>query len=97
MDNQLKITLYRIAQEQFSNIIKYSQAQLVHIAIITTDSSTKMIIIDDGIGIDNSKKSSGIGLRNILARLSVIHGTAVIRTAPAEGFMLEIKVPSNKY
>ena len=93
MDDQHKITFYRIAQEQCSNIIKYSKATLVNIKISSTYNAIKMIIEDDGNGMEKNQKTKGIGLSNIKGRLSILNGTATIKTAPGEGFTLEIRIP----
>jgi two-component system NarL family sensor kinase len=52
-----------------------------------------MIIEDDGTGMEKNQKTKGIGLSNIKGRLSILNGTATIKTAPGEGFTLEIRVP----
>jgi len=93
LDKEKKIAIYRIAQEQCTNIVKYSKATEVNISISNTDKNFKMIIADNGIGMERGKKTTGIGLRNINSRLSVFNGTASITTAPGKGFSLEIKIP----
>ena len=50
LEEDQKLAIYRIAQEQCANIIKYAQAQLVDISLTTSDDCFKMIIADDGIG-----------------------------------------------
>jgi PAS domain S-box-containing protein len=93
LDNPRKLTVYRIAQEQCTNIVKYAKAGLVTITLITKDNLFKMTIADDGLGTEKGKKTEGIGLRNIKGRLSIFNGTATITTAPGKGFALEIVMP----
>ncbi len=88
-----KIAIYRIAQEQCTNIVKYAAASIVNISISNTGRLFKMTIVDDGSGMDLSKSTQGIGLRNINSRLSVLKGKASIITAPGKGFILEIEFP----
>ena len=88
-----KLTIYRIAQEQCSNIVKYARARLVNISLSTSDDCFKMIIADDGIGMETNKQTKGIGLKNIKGRLSIFNGTVNIKTAPGKGFALEITMP----
>ena len=88
-----KISIYRIAQEQCTNIVKYAAASIVNISISNTGRLFKMTIADDGSGMDLSKSTQGIGLRNINSRLSVLKGKASIITAPGKGFILEIEFP----
>jgi len=92
---RIKLPVYRIAQEQCSNIIKYSEARTVNIFMETSDDYFKMIIADDGIGMETNKKTTGIGLKNIQGRLSILNGKASILTAPGKGFTLVITIPLN--
>jgi len=88
-----KLAVYRVAQEQCTNITKYAEAGAVTISLSTDSGSFKMTIADNGAGMDSNEKTTGIGLRNISGRLSVFNGTARIKTAPGEGFVLEIEIP----
>lgn len=93
LPDELKLALYRVAQEQCTNIIKYSQAEQVIISLATKKDNFFMRIADDGHGTDPKKVTHGIGLKNISSRLSVFGGTISIDTAPEQGFALEIEIP----
>jgi signal transduction histidine kinase len=96
LEEDQKLAIYRIAQEQCANIIKYAKAQLVDISLSTYDECFKMIIADDGIGMEANKPTKGIGLKNIKGRLSIFNGTVTIKSAPGKGFALEITMPLKK-
>jgi two-component system, NarL family, sensor histidine kinase UhpB len=96
LDGQQKLAVYRIAQEQCTNIVKYAKARLVNISLSTTDDLFKMIITDDGVGMETDKKTDGIGVRNIKGRLSIFNGAVNINSAPGKGFTLEITIPFKK-
>ncbi len=96
LDSARKINIYRIAQEQCTNIIKYSLATAVRLELINSEEGFRMIIADNGVGMDETKKSTGIGLRNINGRLSLFNGNSRIITAPGKGFTLEISMPLAK-
>jgi len=93
LDKEKKIAIYRIGQEQCTNIVKYAKAQHVNISLSTANNVFKMIIADDGLGMKEGKKTAGIGLRNINSRLSIFNGKANTITAPGKGFTLEIEIP----
>lgn len=97
LNTNQKLTFYRIAQEQCANIIKYSNASNVEINITTKDDKVNLIIIDNGQGMDASKKVNGIGLRNINSRLSIYNGSSEIKTAPGKGFTLVVHLPVQKH
>jgi PAS domain S-box-containing protein len=88
-----KLTVYRIAQEQCTNIVKYSKATEAIIALVFTDDIFTMSIRDNGQGMEKDKATKGIGLRNINGRLSIFNGISAIITAPGKGFELKIRFP----
>lgn len=92
-DNKIKLTLYRIIQEQLNNILKYSKAPGASIVLQVTKDKYRLIISDSGVGFDTSKKHKGIGLRNIESRVEVHSGNMEIISAPGEGCMLKIEIP----
>lgn len=93
LTDEMKLALYRVAQEQCTNIIKYAGAEQVVISLATKKNYFYMRIADDGHGTDPKKVTHGIGLKNISSRLSVFSGTISIDTAPGQGFALEIEIP----
>jgi len=92
LDSDRKFNIYRIAQEQCTNIVKYAEATSVNITLRTDDSTFTMTISDNGKGAADFNKG-GVGLRNIKGRLALFDGTIKIVTAPGQGFTLEIIIP----
>lgn len=90
LSEKLKLTVFRIIQEQFNNILKYSKASFVLLKIIQDDQYLSLIIKDNGIGFDTSKKPTGIGLMNIKARASLFNGEVNICSSPGQGFELSV-------
>ncbi len=93
LTKEKKISIYRIVQEQCTNIVKYAKASKANIVIGNDDKVFNMIISDNGVGMEKGKQTIGIGLRNINSRLSIFHGKANIITSPGKGFTLEIELP----
>ncbi len=93
IDAAKKLAIYRIAQEQCSNILKYAKASEVTIYIEYSESQLKMSISDNGQGMNESNKSTGIGLRNIAARVSVFNGSLSIHSKPGQGFQIVVTIP----
>ncbi|MFT3934589.1 MAG: PAS domain-containing protein [Chitinophagaceae bacterium] len=93
LEDKYKLPVYRIAQEQCSNIVKYAKASNVTIQLYTIENVLKMIISDDGEGAALTEKITGIGLRNIRGRLSILNGSSSITTSPGKGFTLDISIP----
>jgi PAS domain S-box-containing protein len=93
LSDERKINIYRIAQEQCTNIVKYSKATEVNLTIATNVNEFSMSITDNGVGMDSNKSTEGIGLKNINGRLSIFNGTSKIITSMGKGFTLEITIP----
>lgn len=91
----IKINLYRIAQEQMSNIIKHAQAKAVHIVLRQEDGMIRLSITDNGKGFDTQRQSNGIGLENIRRRAKLFGGNFHLQTAPGEGCELTVEIPVN--
>ena len=93
LTDQQKLTLYRIVQEQCTNIVRHAGAASVMLSLETAAESLQMHISDDGRGARPDKYADGIGLKNIRSRLSVHEGDAQILTAPGKGFSLRVSIP----
>src|SRR5690606_21392876 len=75
LNEQQKLTIYRIIQEQCTNIVKHAKAGFVRIKLQTTRQAFTLVISDNGVGLKHADQAEGIGLKNIKGRLSVFNGT----------------------
>ena len=89
----VKETLYRIIQEQLSNIYKHAKADEINIAITNDKSLVTLVVNDNGIGFDMRQKSKGIGISNIFNRIESCNGTVELISAPGDGCTLLAKIP----
>ncbi len=85
MPDKLKLSIYRIVQEQLNNIHKYAKAKNVYITLCCDNKTIVLYIKDDGIGFDTAKKYEGVGLMNIKTRASLYNGKVTINSAPDKG------------
>lgn len=90
LSDKMQLTIYRIVQEQFNNIIKYAKASTVVLKLVQEGTRVNLVIRDDGQGANLSNKSDGVGLMNIRTRASLFNGEVAIKTAPGKGFELMI-------
>ena len=93
IEENKKILIYRIVQEQINNIIKYSNAEQVAVCVREVNNCLVLNIKDDGVGFDATKKAKGIGLRNIETRLEMVNGNMRLITAVGKGCEMLISVP----
>ena len=85
LNNEQKLMIYRIVQEQLNNIIKYAEAKNVFISIEIDHPGVIIKIKDDGVGFDPTNLESGIGLKNIRGRLNLFNGKLSIISAHGRG------------
>jgi two-component system sensor histidine kinase UhpB len=90
---KLKLTIYRIVQEQLNNILKYSRAGHVFLELAQTNGELILRIKDDGIGFDTTKKAKGVGLLNITTRAELHNGVVQILSEPGHGCLLIVSFP----
>ena len=93
ISKNLKLTIFRIAQEQLNNVIKHAQAKNAVIKIQETDEVIEMSLTDDGLGFNTQLKRNGVGLRNIMSRAEVNNGIVSLVSKPGEGCQLIVKFP----
>jgi signal transduction histidine kinase len=96
LSEKMKLAIYRIIQEHFSNINKYANARTIMVKLFVHSNQLRLTIKDDGIGFDTSKNSKGVGLTNIKTRASLHNGEVKILSAPGLGCMLEVNFPLRK-
>jgi len=93
LSKSLKITLYRILQEQLKNIIQYSKATEITIELRSANNQVVLSVTDNGIGFDANAVKQGIGLSNIYERVRLYDGTVDLDTAPGNGCRMTINIP----
>ncbi len=90
-----KINLYRIIQESFQNINKYSNAKTVLFTFEYLDNKLKITILDDGSGFDTKKASKGIGIKNMNDRAKLINAIYKIESELNKGTKTQIILEIN--
>jgi PAS domain S-box-containing protein len=92
----IKLTVFRIVQEQLNNISKYANATQVTITISNDTKEVCLNICDNGIGFNTKEKRAGVGLTNIYNRAESYNGTVEIKSAPGQGCNLQLRIPLNQ-
>jgi signal transduction histidine kinase len=93
VDSMAKINFYRILQEAFQNINKHSNAKTVTVLFEKEQNLIRLKIEDDGVGFVYSKKRNGIGLQNMLSRITSTGGTMSVITNTGDGTNLIFELP----
>lgn len=98
LPDEIKTTLFRVAQEALTNIERHAQATHVTLSLTAEDGAVELTITDNGKGFSiphmNRKNSlsAGIGLRNMQERLAHHNGELTL-TSSAEGTTVQARLP----
>jgi PAS domain S-box-containing protein len=90
-----KLMLFRIIQEQVTNVLKHSDATQLVIELVVDSGLISLTISDNGKGFDQEKVKAkkGVGLYNIANRTALFNGEMNIVTSPGNGCQLSINIP----
>jgi PAS domain S-box-containing protein len=91
--DDLKLNIYRIIQEQLSNVYKHASASRVQIKMFAVDGQIQVSINDNGIGFEVGIKKTGVGIVNIINRVESFNGQVSFETNPGIGCKLDIRIP----
>jgi PAS domain S-box-containing protein len=90
---ELITTIYRVVQEQLTNVIKYAHANSVKVIIAGTQNDIAIQVQDNGIGFDLKEKSKGNGITNMISRAETIGGSLKFETSPGNGCTMTVEFP----
>ena len=85
-----KISLYRILQEAFQNIHKYSQATQCMVTIMAINKNIKLTVRDNGVGFNLRKVKMGLGIKNMKNRISAVGGSFNLETQEGMGALIVV-------
>jgi two-component system sensor histidine kinase UhpB len=94
---EVELVIYRVVQEALTNIARHARASRVEIALLFRDDAVEVEVEDNGSGFDvreaTSTRERGLGLFGMRERVELIGGTFSIRSQPAHGTCIEVRVP----
>lgn len=93
INREMHTSIYRLIQEQLSNIIQHSHAKRGWITISKNNNSLVLTIRDNGKGFNVSENSKGIGLMSIQSRVESLNGKLSIVSSPGSGCTLTATIP----
>ncbi len=88
------ISLYRLAQESLTNIVKHSEAQSVWMSLDYDDGVISLTVEDDGKGFKREAIVNGIGLQGLQERFHLLDGSLDIESYPNGGTRLTGYLPT---
>jgi len=96
LPHELEVTLYRVAQECLTNVVRHAGASRVTMKLTKGYPYVIMSIEDNGKGISQTrhkKRAQGIGLVSVRERVQYMGGTVEIKSAPGKGTRIRVEMP----
>lgn len=95
----VETVLYRVIQELVNNVIKHANASELFIQLIKHDDNIVMLVEDNGTGfeVNNKLEQSGIGLKNIKARIEFLNGKIHWDSTINRGTTVNLEIPLNQF
>jgi len=96
--DEVAITLYRVIQEAFNNIVKHARAKNVKIDLLLKAGEISFTIEDDGIGFNAEEffkeaNMDKFGLRGMRERVDLLNGKFFLQSKPRKGTKINVTFP----
>jgi signal transduction histidine kinase len=88
-----KEAVYRIITEALNNCLKHAGASEVSVILRENQDAIRLEVNDNGCGFDPAAPSSGMGLKNIRERATLLGGKLAIASAPEAGTSISVDLP----
>jgi signal transduction histidine kinase len=94
---ELKVALYRIAQEALNNVAKHSQAAEAQVNLHCQSDKIELVIQDNGKGFDVKTHSPGsLGLGIMQERAKSINASVNVTSRPGQGTIINVLWQKNR-
>jgi PAS domain S-box-containing protein len=99
LPQEVESTLYRVAQEALTNVLKHAAATRVGVLLEFREGVAGLIVEDDGRGfavdavLGLQDASGRLGLQGVRERLALLGGDLQIESVPGNGTTLFVRVP----
>jgi signal transduction histidine kinase len=75
MDSSVELTLYRVAQEALTNVLRHSGSRTARVALIATGSEVRLTVSDRGMARPGrGRGAEGVGVASMRARVRALGG-----------------------
>lgn len=96
LDGDAELTVFRVAQEALSNVVKHADATDVLLAIRFDTDGVALNVTDDGCGFTDSAAppSGSLGFIGMQERADLVGGRMGVESAPGQGTTVRLWVPA---
>jgi signal transduction histidine kinase len=95
LSEQIATCIFRVCQEAFTNISRYSLAKRVFISVKMVEENIILIIKDDGIGFDTAsvQNKKSFGILGMKERVLSLGGRLDLLSSPGKGTKITAMIP----
>ena len=98
LPHSVEVSLYRIAQEALTNVLRHAQAQTVIVELARHSGVISLRIRDDGVGFVPHQTAAQdgkhhLGLVSMAERARMVGGTFNVDSVPGKGTTIQVYVP----
>jgi signal transduction histidine kinase len=92
---EVEATLYRIAQEAITNIIRHAKATQASVILMCRENEIVLLVEDNGVGFDMKKAESSrtLGLMGMRERAVLVGGELTIDSEAGKGTTIRVRIP----
>jgi signal transduction histidine kinase len=93
LPDKYRTCVYRIVQEAMTNCVRHAQAKTIRITVSAGEGQLRVLVTDDGVGLDPARRRNGLGLRGIDERVKELQGHVAITQQAGRGTTLTVQLP----
>jgi len=95
IDNKTSLVIFRTVQEALTNITKHSEATEAYVSLISASGLLKLVVRDNGVGIDTEKiyDPRSFGIAGMRERVEISGGTLNISRIKGKGTQVVVIIP----
>jgi len=90
---EVRLALYRSAQESLTNIRKHAQATKVLVRLRVGTSRAELLVRDNGVGAEREAHELGFGILGMRERIALLGGVVSARPDAEQGWRVEVSLP----
>lgn len=92
---EAETVVYRVVQEALTNVVRHAQASTVSVALLPLGEHVRVLVEDDGVGLDGRplRSDSHLGIDGMKERAQLIGGTVTVTSEPGSGTTVMLDFP----
>lgn len=89
----IAVTLFRIAQEALTNVVRHAQAKTVWLEISGDADNIELVVRDDGHGMAAGDNTASLGVLGMRERANLVGGTFSLESDSGKGTTVHVRIP----